>query len=105
MSRVKELEAEVTRLSETLENVRAHLDYYRSRGQNILDKTAEWCLKILEERPTAAELNVIRAFLKDQSVVDLRHGGTPVHELAKARPFPVVRKDDSPDFGIREAAE
>lgn len=104
---VEELEAELAKAKATIESLRQKLDYYNSRPQMILDRTAEWCLEILQERPTAAELNVITKFLKDQNVLDLKHGGTPVYDLAEAshRPFPVAPKEDE-DFGtLLEKAE
>lgn len=97
--RITELEAEVKELKESLE-------YYTSRGQIILELTAQRCLAALrdETEPMAAPMmNVIRQFLKDQGIIDLKNGPSPTNHLLKEYPFAKAQKDAA-DFGVRETS-
>tara|TARA_R110002020_G_scaffold167780_4_gene356268 strand:- start:6747 stop:7073 length:327 start_codon:yes stop_codon:yes gene_type:complete len=97
--RIKELESLLAEKEE-------QLSYYQGRGQRILDLTARRCLEALEDDenpPTAAMINTIRQFLKDQNVIDLRNGSTPTNHLLKKYPF-AESPDDSADFGVRETS-
>lgn len=61
-------------------------------------QTAEEMLEILdsEEGPTAAQLNVIRQFLKDNHMDEAVSNETPVFKLAERLPFrdPDLKKAD-----------
>jgi cell division septum initiation protein DivIVA len=99
---IEALAAEVSDLEKTIKELQEQLDYYQTRGQRILDLTAEKCMAILErdEPPTAAELNVIRQLLKDQGIIDLRNGATPTNHLKKRYPFAAPEEDGKP-FGVQ----
>ena len=81
------LRAEVAELQE-------RLDYYSTRAQRILDKTATAIESALDEGDiNAAFLNQARQFLRDQGIIDLRTGDTPTNHLVKAYPFAVPGHD------------
>ncbi len=82
----------------------AKLDYYQTRGQKILDLTAQRCLESLEsDQPiTPAMLNTVRQFLKDQGVIDLSTGDTPLHALTdNVLPF-ATTDGGKADFDMKE---
>lgn len=70
------------------EQLRARLAYYESRPQEMLDGLAKWFQEQIEKGELNTGLaNVIRQFLRDQGIVDLKSGSTPVNNLARVLPF------------------
>ena len=93
-------------LQATIDDLNEQLSYYTSRGQRILDLTAKACLKVLEseEMPSPAMLNVCRQLLRDQNIIDLRHGNTPTNHLIEKYPF-AAPSEGTETFGVQELAE
>ncbi len=90
---------------EHCKELEAKLEYYQTRGQRILDKLATAVEEKLDGgNLDASTLNVARQLMRDQGIIDLRSGATPVNHLKKQYPFPKP-SDDAPDIGVREAAE
>ena len=93
----RELLAKVAELQE-------RLDYYSTRAQRILDKTARTIEDALDAGDiNAAFLNQARQFLRDQGIIDLRTGDTPTNHLAKNYRFAVP--DDDGDGIVGSKAE
>jgi len=99
--RVQELEARVEELEAAVEERDRQLANYRGRGQKMLDGLATQLLEAMQENPSAATLNVVRQFLKDQNIIDLRGGPTPTGDLGKMYPFPSPQ-NESDDFGVKD---
>jgi len=101
MSELEELRAENERL-------RGILAALQERPQRLLDLTSQRCMEILEDterRPTAAELNVIRQLLRDQGIVDLTPGDTPINHLSENYPFTTPSTEPGSVYGVREAQD
>lgn len=100
------MEEELTALRAENEELRAQLEYYSTRGQRMLDLLAQRCLEMLEgDAPlTSGQLSMIRQLLRDQGIVDLKSGDTPVNHLSRVLPFKAP--EDGDDFAaVKQPAE
>lgn len=93
---IQVLEAEVKLLQEKLE-------FFNARPQVILDLVAAAITKKLEEGDMSV-LNIARQFLRDQGILDLRNGDTPINHLAKQYPF-AAKSEGGDDYGVKLEAE
>jgi len=104
------LQAELTSLRAECGELREKVAYYDERGQKLLNSVAETFTAVLSNvddegvpiPPSAAMLGVIRQFLKDQSIVDLKGESEPVDYLARNyAPYPVEEDHGGGAFQAR----